>query len=112
MPDAPINQAIINEAISRGNTDELNELLSAIKYMIRIWRTDLESEEVADLKKNRDTLTKAIVERSEIKIAKEDILSIKDGIVLIESISLAKELKKLLASDVEGPFIKVTFGWD
>ncbi|MGU3523439.1 hypothetical protein ACLBW2_10080 [Enterobacteriaceae bacterium C23F] len=112
MTDISISQEQINKAISDGGIDNLEELLSVVNYMIRIRPGDLEDDVLHELKENQKTIAAALSEGKQIKIAKDDVLAVKDGIVVVDSAQLAKQLKMLLTSDTEGPYIKISVGWE
>jgi len=102
----------INEAIAKGNLEEMRELAAVSAYLLRTQSSDLESDEVKTWSEAHKQLASAIIERETIKLARENIIAIRDGIVVLDSIAVARTLKTLLDSDVEGPYIKLSFGWD
>ena len=102
----------LNEAIDRGNLTEMRELATVSGFLLRNNSSDLEDDEVAEWREAQKMLVAAISEKESIKIAREDIVAVRDGIVVIDSIQFARALKTLLSSDTEGPYISVTVGWD
>ena len=102
----------LNEAIKKGSLSEMRELAAVSAFLLKSQGTDLESDEGQDWKEAHNQLVAAISEKEAIKLAREDIVAIRDGVVVLDSIQLARALKSLLNSDVEGPYIKVSVGWD
>lgn len=101
----------IRDAIQKGNLDEMKEMLSVSAWMIRNSGDDTESDEFQDWKSAHQDLAEAVAEKTNILIDPSDILVIKDGIVVIDSISLARSLKQLTSSDEEGFYIELKVGW-
>jgi hypothetical protein len=102
----------LNEAIARGNLSEMRDLAIASAFLKRTQANDLESDDGKDWEEAHKHLLAAIAEKESIKLAKEDIIAIRDGIVVLDSIGVARALKTLLSSDTEGPYVKISFGWD
>lgn len=102
----------VKDIISKGNLDEMRELAVVTSYLSRIRTSDLESDESNELKEAHNSLLVAISEREKIQLSRENILTIHDGIVVIDNIQLARSLKSFVESDLEGPYIKVTIGWE
>lgn len=102
----------LNEAIRKGNLSEMRNLATVSGFLLKSQETDLESDEVKDWQETHKQLVAAIAEKEAIKLAKEDVVAIRDGFVVLDSIQLARALKSLLDSDVEGPYIKISVGWD
>ncbi|SAL02147.1 hypothetical protein AWB80_08289 [Caballeronia pedi] len=107
----PLYGVAINEAIHRGNLEEMRELATVTGYMLRVRSQDLEGDEEAELTAANKQLVSAIAERTAIKLAREDIVAVRDGFVLIDSVELARGLNLLLNSDTEGPYIRLEIGW-
>jgi hypothetical protein len=102
----------LNEAIARGNLSEMRDLVAVSTFLKRTQLDDLESDEAKEWEEAHKQLVTAISEKESIKLAKEDIIAIRDGIVVLDSIAMARVLKTLLTSDTEGPYMKISFGWD
>lgn len=102
----------LNEAIKKGNLSEMRELAAVSAFLLKSQDSDLESDERRDWQETHNQLVAAIAEKEAVKLAREDVLAIRDGVVVLDSIQLARALKSLLNSDVEGPYMKITFGWD
>ncbi|ASU39126.1 hypothetical protein hmeg3_13075 [Herbaspirillum sp. meg3] len=102
----------LNQAIARGNLSEMRELATVSAYLKRTQTDDLESDESKEWDEAHKQLLASIAEKEAIKLAKEDIVAIRDGFVVLDNIQVARALKTLLDSDSEGPYIKISFGWD
>jgi hypothetical protein len=95
----------IRDILARGDLEQMRAVASISSMLIS--SSDLEGDEATDLKKAHQELMTALGERDRIEISTDDVIAIKDGIVVIDSIQLAKRLKLAMASDVEDTFISL-----
>lgn len=102
----------INEAIARGNLEEMRELATVSSYILRTQATDLESDEGRELTEAHTQLVAAIAEREVINLAREDVIGIRDSIVVLDNFTLARALKPLYNSDVEGWKVKISIEYE
>lgn len=102
----------IFDAVASGNLDQMRKVLAASEFLMS-QRDDAEAgtDEAKEWDAAHRELIKAIAEKESIKLSKQSIVAIRDGIVVIDNIALARQLKQVLESDEEGPWVKVEFGW-
>lgn len=106
---ALLYMATVRDAIARGDIDEMRGLAKTVNAVIK-GAGDAESEEIKELKTSQVELLAALAERSSVTLARKDIVAIHEGMVLIDSIELARSLKTLLETDAE-PSITVIVKW-
>lgn len=69
---------------------------------------DLEDEAAEEWKAAHEELIRAISSKESILLESEDVVAIRDGIVVIDSISLARALKTSMSDDLEETTVRVT----
>ena len=99
----------IRDAISRGNIDEMRAFASVSAALLRD-APDLDSADLAEWEAAQRELVQAVADGSKISINKDDVLVVKDGIVVIDNIELARALKPIVDSDLE-PRLTITLSW-
>lgn len=99
----------LRDAVARGNVDEMRAFASVSSSLLSS-APEVESADLAEWEAAHKELLAAIAERESIDLDSDDIIAIKDGIVVIDSISLARALKPIVEFDLE-PRVTITFSW-
>ena len=98
---------VIQDVISRGNIEEMRAFVTVSASLLQS-SGDLESAELEKWKSAHEELMAAVAERAPVDLSPDDIIAIKDGIVVIDSIELARALKPIVDSDLEP---RITISW-
>lgn len=99
----------LRDAVARGNVDEMRAFASVSSSLLAS-TPEVEGADLAEWEAAHKELLAAIAERESIDLGTEDIIAIKDGIVVIDSIDLARALKPIVDSDLE-PRVTITISW-
>ncbi|MGJ4890270.1 DUF1843 domain-containing protein [Bradyrhizobium sp. HKCCYLRH3099] len=102
----------ILDSIASGNLDQMKKMLAASEVLLA-QRDDAEAgtEESKEWEAAHKELLTAIAEKESVKLSKNAIVAIHDGIVVLDSIQLARALKAALDSDEEGFYCELKIGW-
>lgn len=95
----------IRDLIKSGDLDQMRSMASVSNLLLK--NSDIEGDELADLQEANKELMHAINERDQVEVAASDIIAIRDGIVVIDNIKLARRLKLAASSDLEDTFISL-----
>lgn len=98
---------VIRDVIARGDLEEMRAFQRVSGQLLHE-AGDLESEELEKWKTAQNELTAAIADHEHVALTPDSVVAIKDGIVVIDSIELARALKPALDSDLEP---RITISW-
>lgn len=90
----------IRDAIARSNLDEMRAFATVSASLLEE-ASDLEAADAEEWRTAHGELLASIAEAEGIELDPEDIVAIKDGIIVIDNIELARSLKPVLQSDLE-----------
>ena len=99
----------IRDAIKEGNLEQMQAFASVSSSLLAN-AGDLEDAEKREWELAHQELLSAIGEKAAIKLRSDDIVGIRDSIIVIDNTELAKALKPLITSEIE-PSITVTVRW-
>lgn len=102
----------ILDSIAKGDLDQMRKMAAASELLLS-QRDDAESgtDESKEWEAAHRDLLKAIAEKESVKLSKQAVIAVRDGIVVIDSIDFARAIKNGLESDEEGFYMEVKFGW-
>ena len=102
----------IRDSIATGNLDKMKELAVVSAYLLK-QRDDAEAgtDDSKAWEAAHKELLNAIQERETLTIVPSDIVAIKDGIIVLDSISVARALSGAAKSDAEGFYCELKIGW-
>lgn len=95
----------IRDTLKSGDLDKMLAMASVSDTLLK--SADLEGDELEDWKEAHNELLQAISEKDQVQVSKDDVVAIKDGIVVLDNIHLARRLKMAVNSDLEDTFISL-----
>jgi len=100
---------MLREAIASADLETMRAFATVSSSMLEN-SGDLEAADLEEWKAAHQELLSAIAESASIELASEDIVAIRDGIVVIDNNEFARSLKPLLNADLE-PRLTITISW-
>ncbi|GEM_PF-2066059 len=103
---------MLRDVVASSDIDEMRAFAAVSNRLLKQLgeEDDLESEEITEWQTAHQEILNAIAEQESITLSVEDIIAIKDGIVVIDNINLARQLKQLTNNDLEGE-ITIRIKW-